>query len=79
MGNNKLSYGSGILLKVEGTSEWGNSGSNGGNVTLNANNQELIGNIECDDISTVVLNLTNGSYLESAINASNTGKSVELK
>ena len=77
--NNKLSYGSGILLKAEGTSEWGNSGNNGGNVTLNANNQELIGNIECDDISTVVLNLTNGSYLESAINASNTGKSVELK
>jgi hypothetical protein len=32
--NTKLSYGSGILISATSTSEWGNSGSNGGNVTL---------------------------------------------
>lgn len=77
--NNKLSYGSGILLKAEGTSEWGNSGSNGGNVTLNAKNQSLVGDVECDSISTVTINLADGSYLESAINGDNGGKSVVLK
>ena len=77
--NNKLSYGSGVLLKAEGTSEWGNSGSNGGNVTLNAKNQSLVGNIECDNISTVTINLTEGSYLESTINSDKTAKAVTLK
>ena len=77
--NNKLSYGSGVLLKAEGISEWGNSGSNGGNVTLNAKNQSLVGNIECDNISTVTINLTEGSYLESTINSDKTAKSVTLK
>lgn len=55
------------------------SGSNGGNVTLNAKNQSLIGNIECDNISTVTINLTEGSYLESTINSEKTAKSVTLK
>lgn len=49
--NNTLKYGSNLLLKIAGTSEWGKSGSNGGDVTLNATNQELEGDIEVDSIS----------------------------
>ena len=43
--NTKLSYGSNTLLSVKGTSEWGQSGSNGGTVKLNASKQTLTGNI----------------------------------
>lgn len=71
-----LNYGSNILLSVKGTSEWGNSGSNGGTVTLNAKNQTLNGNIEIDNISTLTLNLNSKSKYEGTINADNTAKSI---
>lgn len=78
LNNTKLSYGSNILIKSIGTSEWGKSGSNGGNVTLNAENQELTGNIEADSISTIVMNLSNSNYT-GTINSENTAKSITLK
>ena len=67
-----------MLLSAKGTSEWGNNGSNGGNVTLNATNQELNGNIELDNISDLTINLTDSSY-EGTINADNSAKSISLK
>ena len=73
-----MKYGSDLLLKIQGTSEWGKSGSNGGNVVLNADSQILNGNIELDNISSLDINLKNGSILSSAINNSNTAKSVKL-
>jgi len=73
-----LKNSTGILLNAAGTTRWGNQGSNGGNVTLNANSQTLEGIITCDKISTVVLKLTNKSSLKSTINSSNTAKSVTL-
>lgn len=76
--NNTLKYGSNILLKAEGTSEWGNSGSNGGEVTLNAKSQTLIGNIEADKISTVEINLKENSSLKGTINGKNTAKEINL-
>ena len=76
--NNTLRYGSGTLLKVAATSEWGNSGSNGGEVTLNAKNQKLTGNIEVDNISTAVINLSQSSSLTGAINTENIAKEVTL-
>jgi len=76
--NTKLSFGSGVLLNAAGTSEWGNEGSNGGNATLNATNQTLIGDITADSISTVTINLTKSTY-EGTINGENTAKSVTLK
>lgn len=76
--NNLLQYGSGTLLKIAGTDEWGETASNGGTVTLNAINQNLTGDIEVDDISTIKINLTKGSSLESAINSERTGRKVEL-
>ncbi len=75
--NTKLSFGSGTLLDVKGTDEWGTSGSNGGNVEFNATNQTLLGDIEADDISTVSLNLTSSSF-EGSINNSNSAKEISL-
>ncbi len=76
--NTKLVYGSGVLLNAAGTSEWGNEGSNGGTVTLNAENQTLTGNITADKISTVAINLTASTY-EGAINSDNSAKEITLK
>lgn len=78
LNNTKLVYGSNILISAEGTSEWGNEGANGGNVTLNAENQTLTGDINADKISTVAINLTSSSY-EGAINSDNSAKEITLK
>ena len=75
--NTQLSFGSGVLLSATTTSEWGNSGANGGNVTLNATNQTLTGEVVADEISTVAINLT-GSTFEGAINSDNTAKAATL-
>ena len=77
--NTKLNYGSNILLSIKGTSEWGNSGSNGGNLKLNATNQELSGNIEVDNISTLTMNFTESSSYTGTINSANSAKSITLK
>ena len=77
--NTKLSFGSNILVSCKGTSEWGKSGSNGGNLTLNATNQTLTGDIEIDNISTLAMNLTASSIYEGTINADNSAKSISLK
>lgn len=76
--NTTLSYGSNILISAKGTSKWGSSNSNGGNLTFNVTNQKLDGNIEIDSISTLTLNLTSSSY-KGIINENNEAKSVVLK
>lgn len=75
--NTKLQFGSGVLLSVKGTSEWGNSGSNGGTVTLNATRQTLTGTMEADSLSALTVNLKNSTYT-GAINTAKTAKSVAL-
>jgi len=77
--NTKLNYGSGTLLSVKGTSEWGNEGDNGGTVKLIAKNQNLKGNIEVDDISEATISLTKDSTFKGTINGDNAAKSVTLK
>ena len=77
--NNTIKYGSGTLISAKGTDEWGKSGSNGGNVTLNTTNQKLTGDIIADSLSTVTINLSDKSSLEGTINGDNTAKSVVLK
>ena len=76
--NTKLSYGSNTLLSVKGTSEWGKSGSNGGNVKLNASKQTLSGNINLDKLSTLTMKLNNSSTYTGTINAKNTAKKISL-
>ena len=46
---------------------WGRAGQNGGNVTLNLTAQEAYGDIEVDEVSSVALNLTDGSDYVGAI------------
>lgn len=75
--NTKLSYGSDILLSAKGTSEWGNSGSNGGNVTLTAKNQTLKGNITADKISTVTIKMASSNYT-GTINGDNSAEKISL-
>lgn len=76
--NTKLSYGSNTLLSVKGTSEWGQSGSNGGTVTLNASKQTLSGNISLDKLSTLTMKLSNSSTYTGTINTKNTSKKISL-
>ena len=66
----------GNFLRIQKDS-WGNSGSNGGTVTLNMTNQKATGNIVVDSISMLTMNLASGSSFSGAINSDNTGE-VEL-
>jgi len=66
----------GIFLRIQKDS-WGDSGSNGGTVTLNMTNQKVIGNIVVDSISKLTMNLTDGSSFSGAINSDNVGE-IEL-
>ena len=68
----------GNFLRVQKDS-WGNSGSNGGNVTLKMSNQKATGNIVIDSISTLDMSMESGSYYEGAINGDNQAKSITLK
>ncbi|MDO5480416.1 MAG: hypothetical protein Q4F58_01970 [Candidatus Saccharibacteria bacterium] len=66
---------SGNLLRIQADS-WGNSGTNGGIVTLNLTNQATTGNIVVDEISSLTMNLKNGSSFEGVINGENAGEVV---
>lgn len=65
----------GNFLKIQKDS-WGNSGKNGGTVTLNLTNQEVDGNIVVDSISKLTMNLTSNSKFTGSINTSNTGEVI---
>ena len=76
--NNTIVNNDGDFLRIQ-AGKWGKSGSNGGNVTLNMENQEVKGNIIVDSISTLVMNLTSNSKYEGTINGENSAKSISLK
>lgn len=67
---------SGAFLRIKKDS-WGNSGSNGGNVTLKATNQLINGDIVIDSISTLTMNLKNSNFT-GKINKANSAKSIDL-
>ena len=60
--NCTLSFGSGVLLKASGQSQWGKTGSNGGDVVFKATNMKLNGKIVIDKISSLKLTLTKTKY-----------------
>lgn len=68
----------GNFLRVQKDS-WGNSGTNGGNVTMTMNNQKATGNIVIDSISTLDMTIKTNSYYEGTINGDNSAKSITLK
>ena len=76
--NNKIiNNDSGAFLRIQ-SGKWGKFGSNGGDVTLNVNNQTINGDIFVDNISTLNMKLTNGSNYIGKINGNNTAKSITL-
>ena len=73
--NNKIvnNDSAGNFLRIQKDS-WGNSGNNGGSVTLNLTNQEAKGNIVVDSISKLAMKLSNGSSFKGKINSANEGE-----
>ena len=63
----------GNFLRIQKDS-WGNSGSNGGTVTMNLTNQKAAGNIVVDSISKLTMKLANSSTFKGAINTNNEGE-----
>ena len=76
--NNKITNNdkNGNFLRSQKDS-WGQTGSNGGDVTLNMTKQKAKGNIVIDAISTLTMNLKSSSY-EGTINGDNTAKTIKL-
>ena len=64
---------SGNFLRIQADS-WGNSGSNGGTVTLNLKNQSVSGSVVVDSISTLAMNLENGSSFVGVVNGEIAGE-----
>lgn len=80
LSNNAISMpNTSTLVKASADSRWGKTGENGGHLTLRTSNQELSGNIMADSISTIALDMTNGSSLVGAVNTDNTAKEVTVK
>ena len=80
LSNNAISMpNTSTLVKASADSRWGKTGENGGHLTLRTSNQELSGNIMADSISTIALDMTNGSSLVGAVNTDNTAKEVNVK
>ena len=75
--NCNFSYGSKIFLSVQGTTQWGNSGSNGGKVTLNLKNQNIEGDFIVDSISSININLIN-SQIKGTFNSGNTASKFAI-
>ena len=68
----------GYFLRIQKDS-WGTSGKNGGDVTLNLTNQDAEGDIAVDSISTLSINIKNGSTYKGTINNKNQGEiSIKL-
>ena len=80
LSNNAISMpNTSTLVKAAADSRWGKTGENGGHLTLRTSNQELSGNIMADPISTIALDMTNGSSLVGAVNTDNAAKEVTVK
>lgn len=75
--NNNITNTDGDFLRIQ-AGKWGNSGSNGGNVTLNMINQKVEGNIIVDSISTLDISLKDSSVLIGSIDNGNQAKKITL-
>ncbi|MDS0525129.1 hypothetical protein NNC19_05500 [Clostridium sp. SHJSY1] len=64
-----------VLIDAEGNDNgmWGTAGANPGNLTFNTTYQTMEGNVVCDKISTVNMNLKNNTYYTGTIDTENTG------
>lgn len=71
--NVTFTYGSGIFIDIEGTDEWGTSGSNGGDVTMSVTGQTIVGDIVVDDYSSLTLYLYSSTYTGTINSAQSSG------
>ena len=74
-----FTYGSGIFLSAAGTSEWGTSGSNGGDITLTLSNQQITGNFVVDSSSGLSIVLKQNSKIIGTINSEGTAARLSIK
>jgi len=79
LSNVELSYSddSSVFIDLSADS-WGTEGKNGGNATVNLSNQSASGDIVVDDVSSLVLTLTNGSDYTGAIDSANSSGTVSV-
>ena len=75
--NTTLNQNGDILVKVT-SDRWGSAGKNGGDFTLNAQNQQLKGQILANNISKVTLNLGEGSTFSGTINNDNQAEAANI-
>lgn len=68
----------GVFLRAEAAG-WGNSGSNGGKVTMTAVNQNIDGDMIVDEVSALNLYLTKESVFSGAINTDGTAGEVYVE
>lgn len=68
---------SGALLRAQ-SGKWGTTGKNGGEVTMEWNDQAAEGDIILDNISSLKFSLSGKSHYRGAINSDNTAKSIEI-
>ena len=74
----EFSYGSGTFLSATTNSAgWGNSGKNGGTVTLTLTNQEIEGDFIVDSGSSLTINMVN-SKIKGKINSDNASSNVAV-
>uniref|UniRef100_UPI0025F4A57D hypothetical protein n=1 Tax=Selenomonas sp. TaxID=2053611 RepID=UPI0025F4A57D len=75
--NTTLNQAGDILAKVT-SDRWGNVGKNGGDFTLNAQQQTLKGQILANNISKVTVNLSEGSIFQGTLNPDNQAETASI-
>ena len=78
LSNVTFTYGSGIFLYIEGTDQWGKSGSNGGDVTMSITGQNIIGDIVINDYSSLTLILSSSSSFKGIINSVKSSGTINI-
>ena len=78
LSNVTFTYGSNIFIDIEGTSEWGEEGSNGGDVTMTVSGQTIEGDIVVDDYSSLTLYLNNSSSFKGTINSAQSSGTITI-
>ena len=78
LSNVTFTYGSGIFIDIEGTSEWGTTGSNGGDVTMTVTGQNIVGDIVVDDYSSLTLYLKSSSSFKGTINSAESSGTINI-
>lgn len=77
--NTTVNFGSGTLIKVSNQNQWGTTGSNGGDLTFNAIDESLTGDIVVGDYSSLSLDLKDSTYNGAITTSSSATSSVTIE